>query len=182
MTNALAPANRLGKHEALAVATRIIVEAATLARLRAILTNVGLSQRALSKKAGLSPSFVESVLSGRSQNPTAENLSRVAVAAGFNPAWLVYGQEPRQLPATGLRHEALRRVLDAHPGRWPNHVILFGLEWADQAQLSDDAWINLLDRVNLAVELATGAPIERTPLALPEAPAPKATTVRARRR
>ena len=79
-------------------------------RLLVILTETGLSARALSKKAGASHGFVQSIIDGHSKSPSADRLRAVADAAGYSRAWLTSGDGPPKLSAS------LRLVSDRiHP-------------------------------------------------------------------
>lgn len=60
-------------------------------RLRFARVKRGLSQRALTALAGLSPAYVSQIESGVRQNPSLPNVERLALALGVPAAWLAFG-------------------------------------------------------------------------------------------
>jgi transcriptional regulator with XRE-family HTH domain len=66
------------------------------ARIRWIMKSRGLSGRALAKLAKLSPTYINTLTAGRTQNPTKDSLNAISKAAGVRLEWLMRGVEPRE--------------------------------------------------------------------------------------
>lgn len=72
-------------------------------RARSTRAERGLSALGLAKAAGLTDGAVRSVESGR--QPSLATLEALAVALGVSPAWLAFGEGPRELPRRGARRQ-----------------------------------------------------------------------------
>lgn len=78
-------------------------------RLRQVRQDHGLSLAEVGRRAGSSAAAVKALESGTV--PTIATAEQVAKALGVSPAWLAYGEGPRELPKRGFRgaaDEALR--------------------------------------------------------------------------
>jgi len=64
-------------------------------RLQAARTERGLKMRAVDERAGISPGTVRSLEAGTM--PSLDTLELIAKALGVSPAWLAYGEGPREL-------------------------------------------------------------------------------------
>lgn len=73
-------------------------------RARAVRAERGLSALGLAKAAGLTDGAVRSVESGR--QPSLATLEALARALRVSPAWLAFGEGPRELPRRGARPAA----------------------------------------------------------------------------
>ena len=65
------------------------------ARLSEARRERGLSMRAVDKRAGISPGSTRSLEAGTM--PSLDTLELIAKALGVSPAWLAYGEGPREL-------------------------------------------------------------------------------------
>lgn len=101
MPNLLAPTNLFGKHVAGEAVSQSLMGVdvdfeALRNRVEIAWKLSGLSQRALSRKAKRSDSFVESILNRRSKSPEVSGLRAIALAANVDPDWLLIGKgQPR---------------------------------------------------------------------------------------
>ena len=90
------------------------------------------------------------MLAGRSTHPLAANLERIAVATGYRPEWLAFGQGSPRATVAEHRFASLELLVKRNPGRWlPGAVV----EAEDQARAYDDDpgaehWADVLDRAD----------------------------------
>lgn len=66
------------------------------ARLSEARRERGLSMRAVDKRAGISPGSTRSLEAGTM--PSLDTLELIATSLGVSPAWLAFGEGPRELP------------------------------------------------------------------------------------
>jgi transcriptional regulator with XRE-family HTH domain len=93
------------------------------ARLREAFVGTKLSMRALSEKAGFSPTYVSALLRGEidKRGPSANSLRRIAVAAGVDPDWIITGKrQPRSARAARGAKAAVSGKVPAGGAGRPN--------------------------------------------------------------
>ena len=71
------------------------------ARLSEARRERGLSMRAVDKRAGISPGSTRSMEAGTM--PSLDTLELISKALGVSPAWLAFGEGPRELRKRGTR-------------------------------------------------------------------------------
>lgn len=91
-------------------------------RIRTILTEQEISQRELSKRAGLAPGHVGHLLTGEIKEPSVDVLIKIATAGKVDPIWLIMGKGERRhladLHQLGI-HPAIAEAADGKPGMTP---------------------------------------------------------------
>lgn len=102
----------------------------------------GLSNRALSERAGLAHSMVSQVINGAIQDPTVGALIKIARAAGVDFAWLATGDgEPRPwVQAPQLTGRPAPHPEDA----WRSANVATGRPMNDKRAVSLDAAVKML--------------------------------------
>lgn len=73
------------------------------ARLSEARRERGLSMRAVDKRAGISPGSTRSLEAGTM--PSLDTLELISKALGVSPAWLAYGEGPRELVRRNRRDD-----------------------------------------------------------------------------
>ena len=102
--------------------TKIAVTMTLQERLAVAVQRSGLSARALSMRAGLAPSHISTLMKAKNE-PKAETIERIALAAGVSPEWLAFGRgepgtvsEPRTPAPPPSSQERPAAVLDKGGG------------------------------------------------------------------
>jgi transcriptional regulator with XRE-family HTH domain len=83
------------------------------ARIRTVLAELGITERELSRRAGLSSSAVWQILNERVRSPKTESLVEIARVAGVEVEWLATGKGPRRRKTPGPMPAAIVEAAQA---------------------------------------------------------------------
>ena len=94
-------------------------------RLKIARNNRGLSQSALARKAGITPSAISQIEAGLTKKPSSENLLPLASALNIDPNWLITGKgSPSPVPLTTSPNIAANEPAAIYGGLTPDERAL----------------------------------------------------------
>lgn len=120
-----------------------------------------MSQRGLAKAAGLTPSHVGLIESGRSQSPEATTVSKLAKALRVPYAWLSDGEGSHEPGDRPVRYENCEAAIAFMGSKWSDGAVgeLRSFAGLSPTDFAVDLWIGMGNTIERA--RATGQKIGR---------------------